>query len=58
MRLFEGAWDGDMGCVRCVLETGVPVDITKPVRLYTKLTLRLWVYSIYDVIVVRFKPYD
>ena len=37
MRLFEGAWDGDMECVRCVLETGVPVDITKPVRLYTKL---------------------
>ena len=44
MRLFEGAWDGDMECVRCVLETGVPVDITRPVRLYTKLTLRLWVY--------------
>ena len=31
--LFEGVWDGDMECVRCVLETGVPVDITKPVRL-------------------------
>ena len=44
MRLFEGAWDGDMECMRCVLETGVPVDITRPVRLYTKLTLRLWVY--------------
>ena len=44
MRLFEGAWDGDMECVRCVLETGVPVDITRPVRLYTKLTLILWVY--------------
>ena len=38
MRLFEGARDGDMECMRCVLETGVPVDITKPVRLYyTKL---------------------
>ena len=34
MRLFEGAWDGDMECMRCVLETGVPVDITRPVRLY------------------------
>ena len=45
MRLFEGAWDGDMECVGCVLETVVPVDITMPVRLYTKLTLRLWVYA-------------
>ena len=47
-----------MECVRCVLETGVPVDITMPVRLYTKLTLRLWVYMYNDVIVVRFKPYN
>ena len=40
--LIDAAWDGDMECMRCVLETGVPVDITNPVRLYTKL--RLWVY--------------
>ena len=51
MRLFEGAWDGDMECMRCVLETGVPVDITKAVRLYTKLTLRLWVHM-YIIIIM------
>ena len=33
MKLFEGAYDGDVEGVRNVLPTGVPVDATYPVRL-------------------------
>lgn len=32
MKLIEAACDGDVECVNSVLEAGVPVDITKPVR--------------------------
>ena len=29
---MEGACDGDVECVKSVLDAGVSVDITKPVR--------------------------
>ena len=32
MKLLEGAYDGDVESVRGVLSTGVPVDVTHPVR--------------------------
>ena len=32
MKLLEGAYDGDVESVRSVLSTGVPVDVTYPVR--------------------------
>ena len=32
MRLIAAAYDGDAECVSGLLETGVPVDVTKPVR--------------------------
>ena len=32
MKLLEVAYDGDIESVRSVLSTGVPVDITYPVR--------------------------
>ena len=31
MKLLESAYDGDIGSVRGVLSTGVPVDVTYPV---------------------------
>ena len=33
IKLLEGARDGDIEGVRSVLSTGVPVDVTYPVRL-------------------------
>jgi hypothetical protein len=30
MKLFESAWDGDVECVRSVLEMGVPVNVARP----------------------------
>ena len=33
MKLFENAWDGDVECVRSVLEMGVPVNVANPVRI-------------------------
>ena len=32
MKLFEGAYDGIVEDVRCILNRGVPVDVTDPVR--------------------------
>ena len=31
MKLFQAAWDGDVEGVIGLLETGVPVNITRPV---------------------------
>ena len=31
MKLFEASWDGDVIELMCILETGVSVDITRPV---------------------------
>ena len=31
MKLFESAWDGDVECVRSVLEMGAPVNVARPV---------------------------
>ena len=31
MKLFEASWDGDVEELMCILETGVSVDITRPV---------------------------
>ena len=28
MKLFESAWDGDIENMKCLLKTGVPVDVT------------------------------
>ena len=32
MRLFESSWDGDVESVKCILGTGVPVDVQDQVR--------------------------
>ena len=32
MKLFEGAYDGNVEDVRFILDRGVPVDVTNPVR--------------------------
>ena len=32
MRLLIAAYDGDMESVRCVLESGISVDVARPVR--------------------------
>ena len=34
MKLFEGAYDRNVEDVRCILDRGVPVDVTKPVRYW------------------------
>ena len=31
IKLFEASWDGDVEELMCILETGVSVDITRPV---------------------------
>ena len=33
MKLFESAYDGDVECVRGMLEMGVPVNVARPVRI-------------------------
>ena len=33
IKLFEASWDGDVEELMCILETGVSVDITRPVYI-------------------------
>ena len=42
MRLIAAAFDGDAECVSGLLETGVPVDVTRPVRPYRHGSIKCW----------------
>ena len=44
MKLFEGAWDGDVEHVKGLLEMGVPVNVARPVRSFL-----LYMYVLYIV---------
>ena len=46
MKLFESAWDGDVKCVKGLLEMGVPVNVARPVR--THVVSYVPVYNVPD----------
>ena len=52
MRLFESSFDGDVEDVKCILDTGVPVDVQDPVRQCIYLSIEIKICCVCIIIVM------